>query len=67
MPIPTPNKDEDRSSFMSRCMSDSTMNKEYKNDKQKVAICLTQFKRKNPKASVFKEEGKIVLDISRDE
>jgi hypothetical protein len=67
MPIPTPNKDEDKNSFVSRCMSNDTMEKEYKDNDQRVAICLAQFRRKNPKASVFNEDGKIVLDITRDE
>lgn len=67
MPIPTPNKDEDKNSFVSRCMSNDTMEKEYKDNDQRVAICLTQFRRKNPKASVFNEDGKIILDITRDE
>jgi hypothetical protein len=67
MPIPNPNKDEDKNSFVSRCMSDEKMKSEYKDNDQRVAICLTQFRRKNPKASVFNEDGKIVLDITRDE
>jgi len=48
-------------------MSNDTMKKEYKDNDQRVAICLTQFRRKNPKASVFNEDGKIILDITRDE
>jgi len=42
MPIPSPNKDEDRKSFMSRCMSDSKMNKEYPDQKQRTAVCMSK-------------------------
>lgn len=42
MPIPSKNKDEDKSKFMSRCMSDSTMNKEYPDSKQRTAICISK-------------------------
>ena len=42
MPIPTPRKDEDRSKFMSRCMSDPVMRKDYKNNQQRVAVCMSK-------------------------
>ena len=42
MPIPTPRKDEDRSNFMSRCMSDPEMKKEYKDNSQRVAVCMSK-------------------------
>ena len=29
---------------MSRCMSDDIMEKEYKDNKQRVAVCLTQYR-----------------------
>ena len=37
-------KDEKQSEFMSRCMSDDIMKKEYKDNKQRVAVCLTQYR-----------------------
>ena len=42
MPIPSPNKDEDRKSFMSRCMGDEKMNKEYPDSKQRTAVCMSK-------------------------
>ena len=42
MPIPSPNKDEDRKSFMSRCVGDSKMNEEYPDSKQRVAVCMSK-------------------------
>ncbi len=43
MPLPKPRKKEDKNEFISRCMSDDIMEKEYKDNKQRVAVCLTQF------------------------
>lgn len=39
MPIPKRKPDEDKSDFLSRCMSDSTMNKEYPDNSQRYAVC----------------------------
>lgn len=44
MPVPNKRKDEESSKFMSRCMSDPVMQKEYKDSKQRVAICIQQSK-----------------------
>jgi len=46
MPILNKNKDEDNDQFVSRCMSNEIMKKEYPDTKQRVAICLGQTKRK---------------------
>ena len=42
MPVPKRNKDEDRNKFMSRCMADPTMSKEYPENKQRVAVCISK-------------------------
>lgn len=42
MPLPKRQKDEDRNQFLSRCMSDPTSKKEYPDNKQRVAVCLTK-------------------------
>ena len=42
MPIPKPNDNEDRQKFISRCMSDEVMKKDYPESKQRVAVCLGQ-------------------------
>ena len=44
MPLPSKRKNEKQSEFMSRCMSDDIMKKEYKDNKQRVAVCLTQYR-----------------------
>jgi len=42
MPIPKKEENEDSKKFVSRCMGNETMKKEYPDTKQRVAICLGQ-------------------------
>jgi hypothetical protein len=42
MPIPKRNKGEPRKKFLERCMSDDVMLREFKDDKQRYAVCLTK-------------------------
>jgi hypothetical protein len=42
MPIPQKRKKEDRQNFISRCMSDEVMKKDYPDTKQRIAVCLSQ-------------------------
>jgi hypothetical protein len=42
MPIPSRKDGEDRKAFLSRCMSDNKMQEEYKDNKQRVAVCLSK-------------------------
>ena len=44
MPLPKKGEQETPEQFMSRCMSDDIMKKEYKDNKQRVAVCLTQYR-----------------------
>ena len=46
MPLPTKNPNEERDAFVKRCMADGIMNTEYSDPKQRVAVCLSQYKRK---------------------
>ena len=46
MPLPKPKKGESQSQFVSRCMGNETMKKEYPDQKQRAAICYTQWKKK---------------------
>lgn len=43
MPIPIPTKAEDKNDFIARCMTDETMNKEFPDSKQRIAICQHQW------------------------
>lgn len=47
MPIPKRKQNEDSQKFVSRCMSNKTMKKEYPDTKQRVAICLGQTRTKS--------------------
>lgn len=44
MPIPKRRKDEKRQEFVSRCMGDDVMKKDYPDNKQRIAVCLGQTK-----------------------
>lgn len=43
MPIPKPKQEESKSDFLTRCMGDSIMTEEYKDNAQRYAICQTQW------------------------
>lgn len=55
MPIPQPNKDESKKDFISRCMRNDTMNKEYPDVNQRYAVCNQQ-----SKASLLEEVIKVL-------
>lgn len=44
MPLPKKRKDQDPKAFISNCMGNPTMKKEYPDQKQRVAICIHQSK-----------------------
>ena len=46
MPLPTPKPREDRKDFMTRCMGNPTMMKEYANTDQRLAVCAVQYRKK---------------------
>lgn len=58
MPIPKRKQNEDNQKFVTRCMGNETMKKEYPDQKQRVAICLGQT-RKKTKGNLLDQ----VLDI----
>lgn len=45
MPIPAKREDEDKQKFISRCMGDEVMKKDYPDSQQRIAICLGQTKK----------------------
>ena len=57
MPLPSPRNKESRSKFVSRCMADLSGKKEFKNDKQRLAVCYGVFKDAESKASITVGEG----------
>lgn len=53
MPIPRPKEGEAKDKFLSRCMSDSVMVSEYKQDKR-YAICQDAYENKNKSDGLIK-------------
>lgn len=45
MPLPTPSSGEDQSGFVSRCMGSDTMRKEFPKQKQRAAVCYSQWRK----------------------
>ena len=56
MPLPTPKKNQEENDFIASCMGSETMNKEYPNQKQRAAICYSQYKRKKKKSEGSMDE-----------
>lgn len=57
MPLPSPKKKEKRSEFVSRCVSELSSKDEFKDSKQRVAVCYDIFKKKESEASIVIGEG----------
>lgn len=47
MPLPTPNKEEKKQDFMSRCMSNEKMKEEFEENGQRYSVCETQWEEKD--------------------
>ena len=45
MPIPSPKGPEEKNKFISRCMGDKVMKKEFPDNEQRVAVCLSKYKK----------------------
>lgn len=60
MPIPTPRKGQSQQEFISSCMGDKIMNEDYKDQKQRAAICYSKWREKTKKASY-------IVDIAGEE
>ena len=46
MPLPSPRPREQESKFVGRCMDSETMKREYPDNKQRVAVCYSQWRKK---------------------
>jgi hypothetical protein len=44
VPLPTPNRDEERDEFISRCMGSPSMNEDFPDQAQRAAVCHTQWR-----------------------
>lgn len=57
MPLPTPNNGEKYSKFMDRCMVELSKKDEFKHNKQRAAVCYSQFNKERSTASAIIGEG----------
>lgn len=64
MPLPSPNKGEKRSDFVSRCVSMLSNKGEGKDAKQRVAICHSQYQ--SAKASETKDSFMSMANCGQD-
>ena len=55
MPLPKPKKNEKQNDFISRCMSSDVMQDEFSDHKQRIAVCYSQFRRKEEDAEKIAE------------
>lgn len=53
MPLPQPQNGEKKSAFISRCMVDLSDKEEFKDNKQRAAVCYSQFEEAESKASII--------------
>lgn len=60
MPLPKPKDNEDKDSFLKRCMADETMTSEYPDEKQRYAVCLAQYQDKKTRATQVPREIRMV-------
>ncbi|MEK6882384.1 MAG: hypothetical protein AABY22_22380 [Nanoarchaeota archaeon] len=60
MPLPKPSKNQEKDEFISHCMSNDTMNSEYPDQKQRLAICHSQYKRAKKTKGSVKWEDQVV-------
>ena len=59
MPLPKPNSTDNQKTFLKKCMSSEVMNSEYPDQKQRAAVCYSQFRRKKKHLKEYWE----VIDI----
>lgn len=63
MPIPKPKNGEEKDQFISRCMSDDIMQKEFPDDKKRAGVCYSQWKAKEIKNSEWFNREKKTVDV----
>lgn len=60
MPTP-PKKGENRSAFINRCMSDDSMKKEFPDQKQRVAVCMSKWSKANEEPLTNEEKAALAI------
>lgn len=71
MPLPTPHSDQSEKDFISACMSSDVIQNDFKTQKQRLAVCYSQWRRAKKKKSnatwdeveaQIKKDGVIITD-----
>lgn len=55
MPLPKPKNKEKKSDFVSRCIGDNQTNKDFPDQKQRIAVCYSQWEKAKKEADVVAE------------
>jgi len=61
-PIPSPEKGQDKNSFLNSCMSNEVMKKEFKDNKVRIGVCYSQWRKRHPEDKKPKESKSSVED-----
>ena len=64
MPLPKPKEGESRGDFVKRCMSDDTLNSEFPDNTQRLAVCESQYDRAAGKSQDTKKVDKKEINRS---
>lgn len=67
MPLPTPSGNESESEFISRCMGDDIAMSEFPDDKQRYAVCQTQFTKKEDDQMTEQKREVITVEFKMEE
>ena len=51
MPLPSPGKNQEKEEFINSCMASPAMNDEFKDSKQRLAVCHSQYRKSSASAS----------------
>ena len=58
MPLPYKKSEESKEQFMDRCLSNEVSKQEFSDIKQRIAVCLSQWKRKDKDNGKSKNNSK---------
>lgn len=63
MPLPSPKKNQKKDDFIESCMGNPTMNRDFKNNKQRFAVCQSLWEKHNKK----KADGSVNFEEALEE
>lgn len=57
MPLPSPKRNESQQKFVSRCMGNPQVKKDFADQKQRSAVCFSRFRRSKADFTIFELEA----------